>query len=92
MNDELNAQLLRTAERLRIVSVAQLERGDRIQNARDLITSMATYVRPEANVPALAINALGDQLAVVGKEFAATASHEDAVAMIEKLREFRLSL
>lgn len=92
MTDELKAQLTRTADRLRVMSVAQLERDERVDAARKLITEMARSARPEATVPELALSSLGDQIFVVGKEFISVASDAQAEAMANQLREFRLSL
>ena len=92
MNEEFNAQLIRTSDRLRVMSAAQLHQGDRVNSARKIIVAMALHVRPEAVVPTLAVSALGDQLAVIGKEFAAVAASDDTSEMANKLRELRLSL
>ena len=92
MNEELTAQLYRTADRLRQISAAQLEREDRVATARELIHAMASRVRPGINVPTLALNALGDQLLVVGREFAAQVGDVEAEAMAQQLKEFRVAL
>lgn len=92
MNEEFDAQLIRTADRLRVMSAAQLNQGDRVDSARKLIVAMALRVRPGIIVPTLAASALGDQLAVVGKEYAAVAASDEAEDMANQLRELRLSL
>ena len=92
VNEEFDAQLIRTADRLRVMSAAQLNQGDRVDSARKLIVAMALHVRPGIIVPTLAASALGDQLAVVGKEYAAVAASDEAEDMANQLRELRLSL
>ena len=92
MNEELIAQLYRTSDRLRQMSTAQLEREDRVASAHTIIRMMATRVRPNVTVPQLALNALGDQLLVIGREFASSVDDDEAEAMAEHLKNFRLNL
>jgi hypothetical protein len=92
VNEELVIQLRRTVDRLRIMSAAQLERDDRVEQVRALIESMAKLSRPETSVPELAITGLADQLAVIGRECAAIIDADAAEQFADTLRSLRQTL
>ncbi len=92
MTSELELQLQRTVDRLRSMSAAQISRESRDEATRSLVGQLAAFSRPGTTVPVVAPTALGDQLAVIGREFINSTTPDQHEWAIEQLKALRQSL
>lgn len=89
---EFLAQLHRTKERLRSMTAAQIERDDRVTQVRAMMLEFIDETHPGLSLPVLQINALGDQLFVLGRECADRCADAKLEALASNLLELRKNL
>lgn len=92
IRSEYLAQLQRTAERLRSMTTAQIERDTRVAHVQAIMQKFIDETHPGLPLPVIQLNALGDQLLVIGRECADICSDEELVAFATDLLELRKNL